>query len=392
MELENEPMSAVSVLGGGRWQVGQTIRIKFISGGSNYIRTKIRESAKGWLPYVNLRFDFVESGDADIRIAINNSGASWSYLGTGAKYVAPNEATMNFGWFTESTPDEEYERVVLHEFGHALGLQHEQQHPESGIPWDKPRVYQHYAATQGWSQYKTDEQVMKRLSGNQTQYTSYDPTSIMHYAVSNELTIGDYEIPWNKRLSPTDKRFIATLYPATAAPAVCSKCKGTGAFTTTETCSVCSGTGKQGSSSSSTCSGCNGEGSVLSTCGTCSGNGTIAGNTTETTSCAVCFGIGSGTCIPCGGKGSVTDPIFGNTFTCLACSGKGTWTCFICDGKGHTTSTTSGNTTCSTCNGTGKRRKKHSNCNGTGKISAGSSSCTTCSGRGTRNVNHTCRH
>ena len=43
---------------------------------------------------------------------------------------------MNFGWLETDTPDHEYLRVVLHEFGHALGLIHEHQNPADGIEWD----------------------------------------------------------------------------------------------------------------------------------------------------------------------------------------------------------------------------------------------------------------
>ena len=51
---------------------------------------------------------------------------------------------MNFGWLRPGTPLEEYMRVVLHEFGHALGLIHERQNPSGGIQWNKPVVYRYY--------------------------------------------------------------------------------------------------------------------------------------------------------------------------------------------------------------------------------------------------------
>ncbi|WP_437321271.1 matrixin family metalloprotease [Sorangium sp. So ce385] len=40
---------------------------------------------------------------------------------------------MNFGWLTLESTQADVESVVLHEFGHALGLIHEHQHPENGI-------------------------------------------------------------------------------------------------------------------------------------------------------------------------------------------------------------------------------------------------------------------
>jgi len=44
---------------------------------------------------------------------------------------------MNYGWLRDDTQDEEYSRVVLHEFGHALGCIHEHQQPKFGRVWDK---------------------------------------------------------------------------------------------------------------------------------------------------------------------------------------------------------------------------------------------------------------
>ncbi len=46
-----------------------------------------------------------------------------------------------------------------------------------------------------------------------TQFSEFDPTSIMMYPVPQEITIGDFEVGWNKFLSDTDKAFIGQVYP-----------------------------------------------------------------------------------------------------------------------------------------------------------------------------------
>ncbi len=43
--------------------------------------------------------------------------------------------------------------------------------------------------------------------------TAFDKNSIMCYPVSDALTVGHYEIGWNRELSETDKTFIAKVYP-----------------------------------------------------------------------------------------------------------------------------------------------------------------------------------
>jgi serralysin len=205
------------------WPNGSTITVKFL-GGSPLMRLKTIQYANEWSRYVNIRFRFVENSNADIKVRYNNDGSSWSMLGRVVKDIealraigevfAGEIATMNFGWFTDATSDEEFRRVILHEFGHALGFVHEHSHPEANIPWDREATYAAYAAPpNGWDRGKVDDQVFKKYSRNQTQFSNYDRMSIMQYPVPNELTVGDFEIPWNTSLSQADKDFSAIIYP-----------------------------------------------------------------------------------------------------------------------------------------------------------------------------------
>lgn len=198
-----------------RWKPGRTLRIKFLDGASA-VQDKVVRFARQWEEHANLKLDFVTDDDAEIRIAFT-PGGSWSYLGTVALVIDVPQKTMNFGWLTETTSEDEYSRVVLHEFGHAFAAIHEHQHPEAGIPWDREKVYRYYQITQGWTREEVDRQVFGRYSTDITNFSTYDPLSIMHYSVPNELTEGDFEIGWNRILSPVDKEFIASMYPRTEA-------------------------------------------------------------------------------------------------------------------------------------------------------------------------------
>ena len=120
---------------------------------------------------------------------------------------------MNFGWFTDRTPDYEIRRTTLHEFGHALGLIHEHQNPLQNIQWNVEKVYTYYAQTQGWSRQDVDQNLFRKYSSTQTQFCRYDPLSIMHYSVPKQLTLDGFEVRWNYQLSVEDKGFIGRMYP-----------------------------------------------------------------------------------------------------------------------------------------------------------------------------------
>ena len=177
------------------------------------MKAKIKIYAAKWLEHSNLKFSWVAK-DGDIRISCKVGDGSWSYIGTDALTIAKSKATMNYGWFTATTPDDEFSRVIVHEFGHALGAIHEHQHPSGGIPWDKPAVYAYYQRTNGWDHAAVDNNIFAKYDATQLNMTDYDKTSIMHYAVPNELTIGDYEVGWNRQLSANDKVLAKRVYPA----------------------------------------------------------------------------------------------------------------------------------------------------------------------------------
>lgn len=121
---------------------------------------------------------------------------------------------MNYGWLDDETEEDEFSRVILHEFGHALGAIHEHNHPASGILWNRSAVYAYYRRTQGWSKADVDAQIFRVYEEDQLNTGAYDRASIMHYAIPRELLLeGAMPVPWNRKLSSRDKAFIRTQYP-----------------------------------------------------------------------------------------------------------------------------------------------------------------------------------
>jgi astacin (peptidase family M12A) len=195
------------------WQNGRRLRVKFLDG-IGEVKSRVEPIAKEWESLANLTLDFITSGPADIRISFAEEGFSWSTVGTDAMTVASNDATMNYGWLEPTTSLREYQRVVRHEFGHALGMIHEHQNPaaEGEIPWDKPKVYAYYAQ-QGWTKEDVDFNIFEVYSEESTNHTAFDSTSIMQYAVPDSLTIGSFAIGWNTEFSPDDIEFMRRQYP-----------------------------------------------------------------------------------------------------------------------------------------------------------------------------------
>ena len=201
------------------WPAGRTLRVRFLDG-EEVVHSNVAAIARQWSDHANITLEFGNDPEAEIRISFRDPG-SWSFLGTDALGVEPDQPTMNFGWLRAGTPDDDYSRVVLHEFGHALACIHEHQNPQAAIPWDREAVYRFYAgAPNFWTRDDVDQNLFEPYSRDRTQFTRFDPASIMLYPIPEAHTLGTYSVGLNNELSETDRQFIATIYPFAQRPVV----------------------------------------------------------------------------------------------------------------------------------------------------------------------------
>jgi len=206
-----------TLLRGAKWVLGETITVSFL-GGDPDLQQKVKDVALEWVGpgMANLDLEFrTDTTQTDIRIAFIAGDGSWSYLGNTCRQIRRPKPTMNYGWLDANSTEDEIRRVVLHEFGHALGLVHEHQHPEGCLKWNYNQVIQELSGPpNNWDLAGIIHNVFQAYAADETNFTDVDTTSIMVYHVPATWTLDGFSIPLNSELSQMDKDFIQAQYPA----------------------------------------------------------------------------------------------------------------------------------------------------------------------------------
>lgn len=197
------------------WPPRSKITVSFLDGDEG-LRKRVTEVAREWVGdgLAKLKLDFrTDTTKTDVRIAFVPGNGSWSLVGTSCKQIAHPKPTMNFGWLTPESSDDDLRRVVLHEFGHALGLLHEHMSPAVDIRWKKDVVYAELGdPPNSWSKETVDINLFTPFLAADADFTAFDPKSIMLYPIPAHWTEDGFSTGLNAELSETDKLFIAKTY------------------------------------------------------------------------------------------------------------------------------------------------------------------------------------
>ncbi|HEU4889500.1 MAG TPA: matrixin family metalloprotease [Thermoanaerobaculia bacterium] len=214
----------IAVFAGKKWENGRKVGVKFLDGTKTQ-KAKTQKYAEVWEQFANVNFDFNAGAKAEIRISFKEKG-SWSALGIDCLVTSAfpkTKATMNYGWLKDNSDENEWRRVVLHEFGHALGAIHEHQNPSGGIKWNLKEVYRVFSGPpNNWTKQQIDFNIVQKYDLSQLNASTYDKNSIMLYAFPGTLIVGGVSTKNNTDLSAMDKEFIAGLYPKGAPKAAAS--------------------------------------------------------------------------------------------------------------------------------------------------------------------------
>lgn len=245
------------------WGPGATVRVAFRGGDTN-LRRQIAQTAITWAQYANLKLDFGPEDQprdwspsdpayvAEVRISFDQAGY-WSLVGTDSmdpNIVSSGEASMNLRGFDRGLPPD-WQAIVLHEFGHALGFEHEHQHPVGGcnseFRWSDDPGYQ--LTRDAFGQYVPDSKgrrpgIFTRLGGPpnywprdrvESNLKQLKPSHAFVTGPFDRQSIMKYEFPaWmfvrgeqsrcyssrNSVVSDQDKEGASLVYPRHQAPAL----------------------------------------------------------------------------------------------------------------------------------------------------------------------------
>ena len=212
------PRARAILLTRAKWVNGTTLRYCFLDGPETQ-RQAVRDAFDEWKGLgIGLSFQEVDDqGEAEVRIAFDQSDGSWSYLGRDVLTIGTDEPTMNFGWDLTSPHGRSTAR---HEIGHTLGKPHEHQNPKAGIVWDEEAVYAHLGGPpNNWDRATTHHNILRKLDVAEIEGSNWDPDSVMHYAfpgglIKEPLQYAEEGIDPPGTLSALDQEYVRRWYPA----------------------------------------------------------------------------------------------------------------------------------------------------------------------------------
>ena len=194
------------------WVKKKKLKVHFMDG-DEQIQQRVLIIANEWSNYCGIRFEKRKKAKkSDIRVTFKYGGYG-SFVGCQAKDKDKDKPTMCLENLDLTSDSSKFRRTILHEFGHALGLIHEHQAPNSPIIWNVAELNRYYRLKSNWKPTKVKKQIIDKYAVETTNNMKYDSASIMHYVIPKEVTLNNRQTSWREDLSDMDKLTVSIMYP-----------------------------------------------------------------------------------------------------------------------------------------------------------------------------------
>lgn len=213
--LISQPVQAAVLVKNKMWPKNTTLVVVFLDG-TNTQHALVKKYAPRWLDETSLSFKFFDGFEKGIKqshIRVSFTSHNGSKLGDHGDYLSKQPTLLLNELNQSDLPEETQRRLILHEFGHALGFEHEYRNPnwpfgqqaiEEQIQNCIPRLQK-----LGYRAKEAEQkciQINRLLNQELVHSTVYDEFSIMNYAQKVLLKDNSYkQISARSHLSILDK-------------------------------------------------------------------------------------------------------------------------------------------------------------------------------------------